>query len=345
MPIPFSCPRCGHSTLVDDRYAGQTGPCAKCGAQITVPSPRTAPNPGPAQPSQSPPSYPQAGYPQAGYSQAGNPQAGYLQSAYPTGTPPARGSSSWVTVLVILGVLGAGVFLVLLIVGALLFPAVGQARQAARRAQSMNNLKQIALAVHNYADTYKYLPYAGAEDREYGLAMSGRVRLLPFLEQRIIHDRVNYNEPWDSPANQWLSTAMPRLYGSPMQPPSTSNTTYLAIVDSLKVPAGDDTWDRKRPQPIFSQDARTVSFADINDGTSNTLMYLESDASASVGWESPRNWVFDERQSRRGLGMTYGRGFLSAYADGSVRMVENSVADPMITYLMLRNDGNVVFQP
>ncbi len=37
MPIPFTCPRCGHQTMVADQYAGQTGPCARCGQMVTVP--------------------------------------------------------------------------------------------------------------------------------------------------------------------------------------------------------------------------------------------------------------------------------------------------------------------
>ncbi|MFM7070777.1 MAG: DUF1559 domain-containing protein [Planctomycetota bacterium] len=317
MPIPFRCPQCGHETIVDEKYAGQSGPCAKCGTMITVP----------------------AGAP------VGGPPTGFPQQQYPVGAPAPSSSGSWTTVLVILGVLGAGGLLVLLVLAALLFPAISQARQAARRTQSMGNLKQISLAVHNYADTYRLLPYAGAEDREYGLAMSSRVRLLPFIESFAIHDRVNYNEPWDSPANQWLSTVMPRNYASPMQPPSVSNTTYLAVVDSFKVPADAATWDRNRPQPVFSQDARTVQFSDITDGSSNTLMFLEVDASDSVIWSSPRNWIFDSQQPRKGLGATYGNGFLGAFVDGSVRFIDNSTPDETLSCFMTRNDGKAVFAP
>jgi hypothetical protein len=141
-------------------------------------------------------------------------------------------------VLVVLGVLAGGGLLVILILAALLLPAIGQARQAARRAQSTGHLKQIALGLHNYADSFGMLPYAGAEDREYGLGLSGRVRLLPFLEEGNLHGRVNYDEPWDSPANQFLSSSMPRVYHSPMQPDSRSHSTYLANCRLRKGQAG-----------------------------------------------------------------------------------------------------------
>jgi prepilin-type processing-associated H-X9-DG protein len=111
------------------------------------------------------------------------------------------------------------------------------------------------------------------------------------------------------------------------------------------VKPGDDSWDRQRPQPVFSQDARSTNFSDILDGTSNTLMYLETDASESVAWESPRNWVFDPQNPRRGLGMTYGKGFNAAFVDGSIRFLDNSVSDETLRNLVLRNDGNVVFLP
>jgi hypothetical protein len=199
--------------------------------------------------------------------------------------------------------------------------------------------------MHNYHDSFGAFPYAGAEDREYGLAMSSRVRLLPFLEASATHDRVNYDEPWDSPANQFLSDAMPRTYASPMQPPSSSNSTYLAVVDGFKVPADVREWDRNRPTAVFTQDARVTKFTDITDGTSNTLMFLEADASESVAWASPRNWVFDPLNPRHGLGQTYKSGFLVAYADGSVRLLPNSTPDATLTALMQRNDGMVVIAP
>ncbi len=332
MPIPFNCPRCGHSTMVDEKYAGQSGPCAKCGATITIPSLGAAESP-------------QQGYPQQGYPQQGYPQQGYPQQGYPQQVAPAKSSSSWGLVLVIGGVVVGGGVVVLFILAALLFPAISAARQAARRTQSMNNLKQISLAMHNYHDTYNMLPWAGAEDREYGLAMSNRVRLLPFVEFAPIHDRVNYDEPWDGPANQFLSSAMPRTYASPMQPPSTSNSTYLAVVEGFKVPADARAWDRNRPQTVFSQDARVTRFADITDGMSNTIMFLESDASESVIWSSPRNWVFDPLNPRHGLGQTYKSGILVAYVDGSVRLLPNSTPDATINALMQRNDGVALFAP
>ena len=73
---------------------------------------------------------------------------------------------------------------------ALLLPAVQAAREAARRAQSSNNLKQIGLAMHNYHDTYGTFPPAVVTDASGKPLYSGRVLLLPFMEQAALFDAV-----------------------------------------------------------------------------------------------------------------------------------------------------------
>jgi len=81
----------------------------------------------------------------------------------------------------------------------LLLPAVQSAREAARRAQCTNNLKQIGLAVHNYLSSNNsippaYIPYGvGPGGTNTGQSFSGLARMLPFLEQNSIYNAINFS--------------------------------------------------------------------------------------------------------------------------------------------------------
>ncbi|MGL4461717.1 MAG: DUF1559 domain-containing protein [Planctomycetia bacterium] len=80
---------------------------------------------------------------------------------------------------------------------ALLLPAIQQAREAARRAQCQNNVKQIGLALHNYAETHKmlpltYNPLGGAFDGE-SVARSWIMFILPFVDQQGLYDSINHD--------------------------------------------------------------------------------------------------------------------------------------------------------
>src|ERR1700709_2477916 len=70
---------------------------------------------------------------------------------------------------------------------ALLLPAVQQAREAARRSQCKNNLKQLGLAMHNYHDTYKVFPTASG-----GNGFSPHARILPYVDQAPLYGTLNF---------------------------------------------------------------------------------------------------------------------------------------------------------
>jgi prepilin-type N-terminal cleavage/methylation domain-containing protein len=76
---------------------------------------------------------------------------------------------------------------------ALLLPAVQQAREAARRTQCKNNLKQLGLALHNYADTYTVLPYGTRHSQPENWGSSFFLSVLPYVEQGPAFSKVNMN--------------------------------------------------------------------------------------------------------------------------------------------------------
>lgn len=98
----------------------------------------------------------------------------------------ARRGFTLVELLVVIAIIGVLI--------ALLLPAVQQAREAARRIQCTNHLKQVGLAMHNYHDTYiSKLPFNGGTTQMQSPAPSFWVRLLPFMEQSAAFDQLNFN--------------------------------------------------------------------------------------------------------------------------------------------------------
>lgn len=261
-----------------------------------------------------------------------------------------------------------------LLVGvALLLPAVQQAREAARRAQTRNNLKQIGLALHNYHDAIKLFPpqgilYPMREDPfdvrskpapqarpkgEPKLLLSWRVRILPFMEHSNLYKQFDWNEPWDHPTNLALLPKMPDVYVSPNRPIKDGKTVYLAVTyptnfDSQATP---DNLAQFLSGTIFDNrpDRRAgfsvVSMANVRDGTANTIAVLEADADRAVEWTKPDDWELDFENPRQGLGTLRPGGFMALFADGSARFISMEVDDRNLFRLFCRNDGERIEVP
>ncbi len=100
------------------------------------------------------------------------------------------------------------VLAILALLIAFLLPATRSSRGAARRAQCTNNLKQIALALHNYEQAYKSFPPAYTVDANGRPLHSWRTLILPFLEQESLYRAIDLSKPWNDPANagRWNRT-------------------------------------------------------------------------------------------------------------------------------------------
>jgi len=93
-----------------------------------------------------------------------------------------RSGFTLVELLVVIAIIGVLV--------ALLLPAVQAAREAARRTQCSNQLKQLVLSLHNYHDTHRTFPPSGIPSNSLGW----HVLILPFIEQSALHEQVNFNQ-------------------------------------------------------------------------------------------------------------------------------------------------------
>lgn len=210
----------------------------------------------------------------------------------------------------------------LLLMPALLLPAVQKTREAAARVQSQNNLKQLAIAMHNYHDVHGHLPAAAICDKNGRPLLSWRVALLPYLEQQNLYAQFKLDEPWNGPHNLKLLGQMPRVYQLPSeQKPGTDQTHYQVFVGN---------------GAIFETN-RGLGLMDIPDGTSNTILIVE--ANQAVPWTKPEDLPYNPNGPLPPLGAAFAWGFNTAFADGSVHFIPKDTPEQTLRPLITRNDG------
>jgi prepilin-type processing-associated H-X9-DG protein len=196
MPALFACPHCGEQTLVDEKYAGQSGPCINCGKTIVVPQ----------------------FVPQVAANVADEPadEAALVKSR---------------RLLLILGALAAAAFVATLLT-LVAIPILQIARTNANRRTCAANLRQIGAALLAYERTHGTLPPAVVVDDQGQPMHTWRVLILPYLGREGQHLSRQYrlNEPWDSPHNRQVAQNMPRVFRSPGDPNTNSTETSYVVV-------------------------------------------------------------------------------------------------------------------
>jgi hypothetical protein len=214
----------------------------------------------------------------------------------------------------------------------LLAPAVMSTRAAAGRAQTTNNFKQIGLALHNYNDTTGRLPAVANFDKKDKPLLSWRVHILPYIEQDKLYKEFHLDEPWDSEHNKKLIPRMPKVYASLDNPKLAADgkTTVLAPVHMNAVFTGDKTG---------------IRFADITDGTSNTVMLVDAADDAAVIWTKPDDLKIDLKDPAKGLSARHNDRYLFLFADGSVYFAPKNIDKATLSAIFTRNGGEPVRLP
>ncbi len=209
------------------------------------------------------------------------------------GSSPRRGFTL-VELLVVIAIIG-------ILVG-LLLPAVQAAREAARRMQCSNNLKQLGLASHNYHDVHKSFPIGHHFRGTYantGLAYGWGFGLLPFIEQGNLYNQ--FNTAWPvmnlANSNNGLLAATPQASFScpsdtkppqrddPVNTPSTptviiknsGTSSYQGAGGAYTGWNGTGAANATRYNGVFERDTRgAMGIRDMTDGTSNTIIIAEA---------------------------------------------------------------------
>lgn len=191
-----------------------------------------------------------------------------------------------------------------------------------KQAHVINNMRTIALALHNYHDANRTLPPAYKADKEGKPLLSWRVLILPFVEEDALYKEFHLDEPWDSEHNKTLIARMPDVYKSPASKVSgEGKTNYLTV---------------RGPQSVFPGQ-KAVNFAQIPDGMSKTIMTVEVDDDRAVIWTKPDDFQYDPNDPMKGLGGLWPGGFIAGFADGAVRFLWSTIDAKTLDALFTRN--------
>ncbi len=212
--------------------------------------------------------------------------------------------------------------------GGALFATLSKLKSGVPPQRSANNLKQIALAMHNYDATFNSFPPAAICDKNGSPLLSWRVLILPYIEHEALFKEFKLDEPWDSEHNKKLLVKMPTVYALPPQKPGETTTHYRVFVGN------GAAFDLLKGNRIV----------DFTDGTSNTLLVVT--ATDAVPWSKPDELAFDPKADMTKLTGTVVDGRVQcAFADGSVRTFDKVPDRKTLNALITFGGGEVVDIP
>jgi hypothetical protein len=217
-----------------------------------------------------------------------------------------------------------------LVAGLILAPAAGAQDKpgpvtAAQVRKSQNNLKQIGLAMINYADTYRGTMPNNVYDKSAKPLLSWRVLILPYIEEANLYKEFHLDEPWDSDHNKKLVARMPKTFGPIRVKVKDGETFYQGFVGE---------------KAVFGPKNRLRFPASFTDGTSNTALVFE--AGESIIWTKPDELVYDDNKPLPKLGGLFDGEFNVCLADGSVRRCKKDADEKELRKLIMPADGLVI---
>ena len=222
---------------------------------------------------------------------------------------------------------------------ALLVPALASVRTAARQIATQNQMKQIGLASLNYESSHQEFPSNISRESPEG-GLSWRVHILPFLGEdgSQIYSQFKLDEPWDSPHNKALLPLIPQAYQHPkLQADLPEGYTVFQMPTS----GPDDEF-----KAILIEGQQGTSFGGISDGSSNTILLIETDAQSAVPWTQPIDWRFDHNNPKRNLGDSFSSGTTICLCDCYTRVLNTkTIPDETVRAFFTRAGGEVVKMP
>jgi prepilin-type processing-associated H-X9-DG protein len=228
---------------------------------------------------------------------------------------------------------------------------VGFLALMATGAQSQLNLKQLALAMIDFAEAHQRLmPPAAIYDKEGRPLLSWRVLILPYIEQQQLFMQFKLDEPWDGPHNIKLLEKMPVTFAPPISGKAKPNCTFYQVFDGPRNPGPAFCSNPKAGlQPFISRllgkslacfrgAMDNASFpASFTDGLSNTILIAE--AGEAVPWTKPADLRYDAKGPLPKLGGLFANGFNAAMGDGHAVFVDTTIVNEKSLHAVITRDA------
>jgi prepilin-type processing-associated H-X9-DG protein len=217
---------------------------------------------------------------------------------------------------------------------AAVFMAAGIAAQVRqyRREQCHANLKQLSLAFQQYHDAHSHYPAPALVKNEGAPLLSWRVALLPHLGYKALYEKFHLDEPWDSPHNRSLLTAMPPEFACPGSNGYPDGRTGYLVVVGPEI----DPWS---VNTVF-HNKRGVEIREITDGTSTTVVVVET--LALVPWTKPDDLHWSPGGPLPQLKSPHEGGAHALFVDGSILFLKNTIIPASLLALLTINGGEVL---
>jgi hypothetical protein len=202
--------------------------------------------------------------------------------------------------------------------------AIKTSKIAAQRTADKGHLKLLAVALHNYHETYGQFPPPFIADAEGRPMHSWRVLLLPFLFESKLYEQYRFTEPWNSPHNRQLEFHMPSVFafhGTNID--ATTTTNILAVVG---------------PETVWPANGKRT-LEDLQDGQPNTILVVENEG-AGIHWMEPRDLAFQNMDFHvnhpAGISCRHLDPLVSS-ADGDIKPLQKDITPATVRALLTIN--------
>ena len=207
-------------------------------------------------------------------------------------------------------------------------------REAARRSTSKNNLKQFAIALHNYHETYSFFPPGNTTNSDGNPSHSWQALILPYLNQKPLFNQINFDQPWNATENQPIFRTVMPVYLNPVisvldpkQDKTTSPEGY-----GLSHYAGNE---------LVLKQNQGSQIREIKDGLSNTIFAMEIGENFKP-WGDPTSIGKPVQILGPGKKTSQKGGNYILMGDGAVRFITKEIDPTVLKALSTPSSGEEV---